>query len=283
VEPVAGEVREQANGDGVLDADEVAKAAGQDHLFEILQGIANILKQGDVAGKHGRLGPHEVVDVRLTEGDIAPPALGVGRGSQHIFAAKFPVANAGSIQIIPKAAVGVDEMRFHERCKEIDQAGPADPLGLHHVDGDDHGFIGVRVDADVFDGPAGGAHAEADPAPFEGRAGGTGGTGHPVLITDDNLAVGTDIDVQGQPGIFEDSGRENPRDDVASHKARYGTHTIDEDMRRQIEPQVARTGQGDTAGHGRVGRQPDIGGIDTVEELGHGGIGGQGQVGNVVG
>ena len=66
--------------------------------------------------------------------------------------------------------------------------------------------------------PDGGPHAELDAAAFEGRSGGAGGAGQPLLVADDDLAVGADIDEQGQLGVFVDPRGQDPGDDIAARR-----------------------------------------------------------------
>ena len=46
--------------------------------------------------------------------------------------------------------------------------------------------------------PVGGAHAVAHAAALEGRPGGAGADDQPVPVAEDHLAVGADVDEQGE-------------------------------------------------------------------------------------
>ncbi len=181
-----------------------------------------------------------------------------------------------------KRAVGAEDISLQEGGQEVDQPGAADALGLHLVDGHEHGFGVVGIDAHFFHGAAGRPHAVTDAAPLEGRAGRAGGAGQPLLVADDDLAVGADVDVQGKLGVFKNSRSQHPGHDIPPHVAGHGTDAVDEDVLRQIQPQVPGPYGGDVAGRGGVGRQADIFRVDGVQQVRHGGIGGHGEVGNFV-
>ncbi len=61
-----------------------------------------------------------------------------------------------------------------------------------------------------FDGPGRGPHAEFDAAAFKGRARRAGGGGQPGLVADDDLAVGADIDEQGQFWVLVNAEARTP-------------------------------------------------------------------------
>ena len=88
---------------------------------------------------------------RFAQGDVLA-ALGVGGHGQDEFPALFAQADAGRVQVVPELAVGGDDVRLHHGRQDVDQAGAADALGLHHVDGDNHGLVGLGIEAHFLDG-----------------------------------------------------------------------------------------------------------------------------------
>ena len=121
-----------------------------------------------------------------------------------------PSLMRGGVQVFPEAAVGAEDISLQEGGQEVDQPGAADALGLHLVDGHEHGFGVLGIDAHFFHRAAGRPHAVADAAPLEGRAGRAGGAGQPLLVADDDLAVGADVDIQGKFGVFKNPGGQDP-------------------------------------------------------------------------
>src|SRR5208337_1005228 len=105
LEAIPGQVRQQANGNGVFDVDEVAEGPGQDDLLQILELEPDAFQQGEITGEHGPFGSYQVVDVRLTDGKVLA-ALGFGAEDQDVLPAAVPQADAGGVQVFPELAVG---------------------------------------------------------------------------------------------------------------------------------------------------------------------------------
>ena len=209
------------------------------------------------------------------------PLGGVGGHGQDKFPALLAQADARRVQVVPELAVGGDDVRLHHGRQDVDQAGAADALGLHHVDGDNHGLVSLGIEAHFLDGAGGGPHAELDAAALEGRSGGAGGAGQPLLVADDDLAVGADIDEQRQLGVFVDPRGQDPGHNIAPDVTGHGTHRIDEHVVRHFQAQVPGPDRREVAGGGGVGGQADILGVDAVEQMGHGGVGGHRDVGDL--
>ncbi len=122
---VPGEIRQQADGDGVFDVDERAEGPGQDHLFQVLELEADAFQQGDVAREHGPLGPHQVVDVGFA--DVRSWPLWFRWRRPDVFPPLSPI-RCGGVQVLPELAVGGDDIRVHHGRQEVDEAGAGDAL-----------------------------------------------------------------------------------------------------------------------------------------------------------
>ncbi len=97
---------------------------------------------------------------------------------------------------------------------------PQMPWGLVRLTGDDHWVQGHGFDMKIFNSTAGSPHAVLDAAAFKGRTGRTGSADHPLLIADNDLAVGTDINEERQFRAFMHLAGMHPGGDVTAHITR---------------------------------------------------------------
>ena len=160
----------------------------------------------------------------------------------------------------------------------VDQARAADPLRFDHADGQEHGFVGNGIDAKIFQRPGGGAHPVLDPPAFKRRARRTGRGHHPFGIPDDNFAVGTDVDVQGQGFALVNPRAQHPRDDIPPHVRGDRWESIEMNVISDLQPDLPGPDRRNIIGDRGVGRFPDVFGVEPQEEMGHNRISGRGHV-----
>jgi len=79
--------------------------------MQISKGYAHRFQQGDVARIHGALGPDQVVQIHLGDGDILAHQ-GVLAPDQHIFKAVDPLAKVGMVKALVELALLVDDPGF---------------------------------------------------------------------------------------------------------------------------------------------------------------------------
>ena len=160
---------------------------------------------------------------------------------------------------------------------------PQIPFGRTAADGHDHGLQRRGVEREVLDRALGRAHAEGQPAAFEGRAGRAGRAGEPVAVADHDLGVGPDVHEERQLLGPVDPRAHHPRHDVPAHVARDAGVDQRGDVLAQLHPEVAGLHRGVEGRRRDVGRAPDRTRVDPEQQLGHGRVAGQGDGGDVLG
>ncbi|VTR70227.1 hypothetical protein DESC_780415 [Desulfosarcina cetonica] len=273
---------QKADGHGLLQIHIAAEAAGQDNPVEILHAHAHLGQQGHATAEDGALGADQVFDIDFGQGDV-PVDLGLRGPGEHVFPYAVVLTQALGGQITVEFAQVVDQPQFEHHGGHDDQPRSADALGPHAADGHEHRFPGNRIQGEVLDGALGRPHAELDAAAFEGRPGAAGRTGQPILVTDDDFGVGTDIHEKGQAFVQIQSRPHDPGDDIAAHVAGNGRVDQGGDVVVQCQADVHRPDGWIERGGRYVGRATDVTGIDLEQELGHGGVAGQGDGGDILG
>ncbi len=267
--------REQADGYGVDQVKGLAEAAADDDPFQVVHGEAHALQEGLVAGIHGPLGPDKVFHVDFRQ-DQVPVQAGFGLGLQKVFPAVFALPDQVGGGFGHELALGVQHPGQKEFGRDGDEAGTADAQGLGLWFADDRQPVAAegRVEIELVHGPGRGPHAELDPAALKGRAGRTGGAGHPVLVADHYLPVGAHVYEEGQFRALIHARGQHPGHDIAAHIA--GDGRIDQQRGRGGNFQTHLGGpEYGPVGRGRhIGGQADVFGVQAGEEVAHGGIAG---------
>ena len=140
---------------------------------------------------------------------------------------------------------------------------------------------GLRIQVKVLDGPGGRPQSVLDPSPLEGRTGRAGGRHQPFGVADHDLAVGPDIDIQGQRFLLVNARPEHAGDDVSP--AHIGGHLEEREQSERgpptLRPELPGPERGNKTGHGRVRGFADKFRIQPQEQMGHNRIAGDGHMG----
>ena len=192
-----GRSGKQADADRLLDVDVLAEGAADEELLDVGELDAHRAAEQRDAGVHGRFGAHQAADVALADGDVAA-VVGLVAPGDDVLGPAEPVAHARRGEPLADVPALVDDPGHEELGDEVDQAAAADAARPGVVDGAVRRFEGVRVDPHVLDRADRGAHAAGDAAAFEGGAGRAGAGDEPLLVAEDHLAVGADVDEDGE-------------------------------------------------------------------------------------
>ena len=161
-------------------------------------------------------------------------------------------------------------MRLDQLGDRVDQAGPAESLGLDAAD-DLEGDV-VIGDLHDLDGAVRRTHAAPDRAALEGRPGGRCGGDDGVPVAEHDLAVGADVDEQPRALVAVHAGREHPRHDVATDVGTERREDCGAGTWVQVQPQVLGQDAGWVGGGHHEGRDAQRLGIDAQRERRHRGV-----------
>jgi len=171
----------------------IAESPSEPDLGDIGSGCAPLLKQRSNPGGNGPLCELKLSDIGLGNGDGGCEEYRVAVG---------------------EAAVRLKHAEIEGTGGGVDETAAAEPSGRH---GADYPTLELTTDeVHLSDGPCGGAHSVGDAGSFEGRSGGGGRAEEPVTVSENNLAVGAEVDQQCQLATFVHAGGENSGGEIAA-------------------------------------------------------------------
>ena len=259
--------RQEAEVDEARRAQMETERAGDEHAVHLRDGVAGGGKERLDAGAHGGLGELHLADVLLRK------VNGVGEAERGLAVdcgeAVFP-------RTVGRGAVGAETTIFvhaamrGEFADGVEQAAAAQAGRRGVADGAQ--LDGAAGERDELDGAATGAHAAGDVHALEGGTGGGGGGDEFAVGREDHLAVGADIDEEGDAAARREVGREQSRSDVGADVGGHDWRQINLAAGREFE---ADGGGGDVVAAEklrRVGILAERGGIGGGRQVQHGGV-----------
>ena len=241
------------------------------------------VQQGLNGGENSALGPDEVVNIHLVDGDF-PARFGFLRLGQHEAAHAVGVP-ADPAALPDEQALGVDDGAAEQLGNNVDDAGAADTHGLlarlaYDAEG---GFHGVLVQGTGLNGPVSGAHTAGDVAALEGGTGGAGAGHQEVPVAEHDLAVGAQVDEQAQLVLVPDHAGHGTGGEVAAHVGAdvRGNDDRGQGVGWQLHVPGQQTVPMEKAGYIRL--HADTLGVHAHEQVVHGGVGTHGQAQNAPG
>src|SRR5699024_5332603 len=128
---------------------------------------------------------------------------------------------ADSLSFADKFALGIDDSNHEQLTDNINDNGSAQShtvrTGIsHNCIG---GFHSVFISAAVFNGYICGTHAAADVSALESRSRRAGAAHHKVRVTEYKLAVGSQIDEQGEFRSVPNHAHQGARGNIAAYIA----------------------------------------------------------------
>src|SRR5699024_8447345 len=128
---------------------------------------------------------------------------------------------ADSLSFADKFALGIDDAGHEQLTDHINDAGSAQShrfrTGISH--NSIGGFHGVFINGAGFNGSVCGTHAAADVSALESRSRRAGAAHHKVRVTEYKLAVGSQIDEQGEFRSVPDHAHQGARGNIAAYIA----------------------------------------------------------------
>src|SRR5207245_2006279 len=115
----------------------------------------------------------------------------------------------------------------------------------------------------------GAAQPGAELRALERRARGRRGRPEAVARAEEHLAVGPDVYRDANLGALVDAGRQGDGDGVGADEARDERQEAHARLGGDLQEELARREDERVTHHGRVGGEPDVGGVDAEEEVVH--------------
>ena len=194
--------------------------------------------------------------------------------AHHVLGHAVAHAHAGRRRLEVDVPGLVDEAGDEELSEQVDEAAAADARGRGVVDGAEGGLPGVVRDVDVLDGAGGGAHAVAHAAALEGGPGRAGARQQPVLVAEHHLAVGADVDEQGELVGGEHARGDHAGGDVAAHVAAHRRHDVHARQHVGVQAELAGEQLGRRGDRGDVGLLAQESRVQAQQQMGHGRVAG---------
>src|SRR5208337_2742114 len=127
-------------------------------------------------------------EIDLGQDDI-PADLRISSIGQNILETAFSLPYPFGWQVPVEFSILIYDARLEQFSHDIDEAGTANSGRLRSADGEDHRLKGGGVDTYFFYGSPAGTHAKLDTPSFKGGTGRAGGTGEPIFIAHNQLAI----------------------------------------------------------------------------------------------
>ena len=237
-------IREHADAHGVLHIDAAADAAR--HVDMLQHGHVHVQRgQHNVdGGENGALGPDEALDIHLGNGDL-PAGVALVAEGQHVAPHAVLIPEDTAV-LLHKVSLGGDGGGAVQLGDHVDDAASADThrlLALLAHDGQCR-LQRLPVDGHGLYRAVGGPHTAGNVAALKGGACGAGAGHHEVPVAKHDLAVGAQIDEQGELVLVPDAAGQRTGGDITAH--------IGADVGRQHHLGV------------RVGHKADIPGLQAV-------------------
>jgi len=168
-------------------------------------------------GENGALGPDEALDIHLGNGDL-PAGVALVAEGQHV--AAHAVLIPEDAAILPhKVSLGGDGGGAVQLGDHVDDAAAADThrlLALLAHDGQRR-LQRLPVDGHGLYRAVGGPHTAGNVAALKGGACGAGAGHHEVPVAEHDLAVGAQIDEQGELVLVPDAAGQRTGGDITAH------------------------------------------------------------------
>ena len=198
------QLRHQADADRRRRGQVAAERAGEQHLLHVARLDAELLEQQRPAGRDGGLGELQLAHVALRQVDACRRGrcrVPVGAARRRVPGRSSSTGRRAPARARPAASSGTKRPDASSRPTLTSSATastrpePHRPMG---VDVADDAELDVVAELDDLDRAVGRAHAAADRAALERRAGRGRGGQDPVAVAEHDLAVGADVDEQPQ-------------------------------------------------------------------------------------
>ncbi len=139
----------------------------------------------------------------------------------------------------------------------------------------------LRVDPHLINGPYRGPHPRLHPRALESRSRRAGAGDQPVEVAQHDLAVGANINKQGELLRLVHQGAEHARGDVGADIAAHSGQAIHCGLGIDVQAQFARPDRQRMVHRGNVGLQTNGFRPHPQEQVNHGGIAGHGGLVNL--